>query len=134
MTYNIGIVRPRQFIEPGLGGSTYFDFVAGLFSTQWPPYGAHILQGLSWKLMFKYPHNTFIPKLYELQTSHFVRMLTSLHVSNFTCHVSRATCHMSHIKCHMSLLFSSSFLSLFLQSGKASWIPKHFTELYLFKG
>ena len=26
--------------------STYFDFGARLFSMQWPPYGAHILQGL----------------------------------------------------------------------------------------
>ena len=42
----IGLVRPRQFIEPGLGVSTYFDFGARLFSTQWPTYGAHILQGL----------------------------------------------------------------------------------------
>ena len=41
----IGMVRPRQFIEPGLGVSTYFDFVARLFSTQWPTYGADILQG-----------------------------------------------------------------------------------------
>ena len=40
------MVRSRQFIEPGLGVSTYLDFGARLFSTQWPPYGAHILQGL----------------------------------------------------------------------------------------
>ena len=41
------MVQPRQFIEPGLGWvSTYFDFGVRLFSTQWPPYGAHILQGL----------------------------------------------------------------------------------------
>ena len=46
MTYTIGIVQPRQFLETGLGMSTYFDFGARLFSTQWPPYGAHILQGL----------------------------------------------------------------------------------------
>ena len=46
MTYTIRMVRPRQFIEPGLGMSTYLDFGARLFSTQWPPYGAHILQGL----------------------------------------------------------------------------------------
>ena len=46
MTYTIRMVRPRQFIEPGLGVSTYLDFGARLFSTQWPPYGAHILQGL----------------------------------------------------------------------------------------
>ena len=45
MAYTIGMVRPRQFIEPGLGVSTYFDFGAKLFSTQWPPYGANILQG-----------------------------------------------------------------------------------------
>ena len=29
-----------------MGGLTYFDFGAGFFSTQWPPYGAHILQGI----------------------------------------------------------------------------------------
>ena len=46
MTYTIRMVRPRQFIEPGLGVSTYLGFGARLFSTQWPPYGAHILQGL----------------------------------------------------------------------------------------
>ena len=46
MTYTIRMVRLRQFIEPGLGVSTYLDFGARLFSTQWPPYGAHILQGL----------------------------------------------------------------------------------------
>ena len=46
MTYTIIMARPRQFIEPGLGVSTYLDFGARLFSTQWPPYGAHILQGL----------------------------------------------------------------------------------------
>ena len=46
MTYTIRMVQPRQFIEPGLGVSTYLDFGARLFSTQWPPYGAHILQGL----------------------------------------------------------------------------------------
>ena len=40
------MVKPRQFIEPGLGVSKYFDFGARLFSTQWPTYGAHILQGL----------------------------------------------------------------------------------------
>ena len=28
MTYTIGIVQPRQFIEPGLEVSTYFDFGA----------------------------------------------------------------------------------------------------------
>ena len=36
------MVQPRQFIEPGLGLSTYFDFGARLFSMQWPPYGAHL--------------------------------------------------------------------------------------------
>ena len=46
MTYTIRMVRLRQFIEPGLGVSTYLDFGARLFSTQWSPYGAHILQGL----------------------------------------------------------------------------------------
>ena len=46
MTYTIRIVRSRRFIELGLGVSTYLDFGARLFSTQWPPYGAHILQGL----------------------------------------------------------------------------------------
>ena len=46
MTYTIGVVRPSQFIESGLGWSTYFDFGTRLFSTQWPTYGAHILQGL----------------------------------------------------------------------------------------
>ena len=30
----------------GLGVSTYFDFGLRICSTQWPPYGAHILQGL----------------------------------------------------------------------------------------
>ena len=40
------MVRSRQFIEPGLGVSTYLDFGARLFSTQWLPYGAHISQGL----------------------------------------------------------------------------------------
>ena len=44
--YTIRMVQSRQFIEPGLGVSTYLDFGARLFSTQWPPYGAHILQGL----------------------------------------------------------------------------------------
>ena len=34
------MVRPRQFIEPGLGVPTYFYFGARLFSTHWPPYGA----------------------------------------------------------------------------------------------
>ena len=29
-----------------LGVSTYLNFGARFFSTQWPPYGAHILQGL----------------------------------------------------------------------------------------
>ena len=46
MTYTIRLVRLRQFIEPGLGVSTYLDFGARLFSRNWPPYGAHILQGL----------------------------------------------------------------------------------------
>ena len=46
MTYTIRMVRSRQFIEPGLGVSTYLDFGARLFSMQLPPYGAHILQGL----------------------------------------------------------------------------------------
>ena len=46
MTYTIGMVRPRQFIDPGLGVSTYLDFGARLLSTLWPTYGAHILQGL----------------------------------------------------------------------------------------
>ena len=46
MTYTIRMVQPRQFIEPGFGVSTYLDFGARLFSTQWPLYGAHILQGL----------------------------------------------------------------------------------------
>ena len=49
---HIRMVRPRQFIEPGLGMSTYLDFGARLFSTQWPPYGAHILQGLLGKTQF----------------------------------------------------------------------------------
>ena len=31
---------------PCFGESTYFDFGARIFSTQWPPCGAHILQGL----------------------------------------------------------------------------------------
>ena len=49
--YNtIGMVRPRQFIEPGLVVSTYFDIGSRLFSTQWPTYDAHILQGLQWRL------------------------------------------------------------------------------------
>ena len=34
MTDTIGMVRPRQFMEPGLGVSTYYI------------YGAHFLQGL----------------------------------------------------------------------------------------
>ena len=51
MTYTIKMVRPRQFIEPGLGVSTYLDFGARLFSTQWPPNGAHILQGLINKVL-----------------------------------------------------------------------------------
>ena len=46
MTYTIRMVQPRQFIEPGLGVSIYLDFGPRLFSTKWPPYGAHILQGL----------------------------------------------------------------------------------------
>ena len=46
MTYTTVMVQPRQFIEPGLVVSTYFDFGARLLSTQWPTYGAHILQGL----------------------------------------------------------------------------------------
>ena len=46
MTYTIGSVWPRLFIEPGLGVLTYFDFCAIIFVMQWPPYGAHILQGL----------------------------------------------------------------------------------------
>ena len=46
MTYTISMVWSRQFIEPGFRVSTYLDFGARLFSTQWPPYGAHILQGL----------------------------------------------------------------------------------------
>ena len=46
MTYTIGMVWLRQFIEPSFGVSTYFDLGASFFSTQWPPYGAHILQGL----------------------------------------------------------------------------------------
>ena len=48
MTYTIGMVLPRLFIEPGLGVSTYFDFGARIFATQWPPYGVHIFQGLLW--------------------------------------------------------------------------------------
>ena len=62
MTYTIRMVRLRQFIEPGLGVSTYLDFGARLFSTQWPPYGAHILQGLlreglnKTKKTANYPH------------------------------------------------------------------------------
>ena len=51
MTYTIRMVQPRHFIEPGLGVSSYLDFGARLFSTQWPPYGAHILQGL---LIYEY--------------------------------------------------------------------------------
>ena len=31
MTYTIGLVRQRQFIEPGLGVSTFFDIGARLF-------------------------------------------------------------------------------------------------------
>ena len=46
MTYTIRMVRRRQFIGPGLRVSIYLDFGARLFSTQWPPYGAQILQGL----------------------------------------------------------------------------------------
>ena len=46
MTYTIGMVRPRHFIEPGLGVSTYFDFGARLFSTQWLTYGAHLARHL----------------------------------------------------------------------------------------
>ena len=46
MTYTIRMVQSRQFIKPGLGVSTYLDFGARLFSTQWPPNGAHVLQGL----------------------------------------------------------------------------------------
>ena len=49
MTYTIRMVQLRQFIEPSLGVSTYLDFGARLFSTQWPPYGAHILQGLLYR-------------------------------------------------------------------------------------
>ena len=40
-----------KFVEPGFGVSTYSDFGARIFSKQWPPYDAHILQGL---LMDKY--------------------------------------------------------------------------------
>ena len=54
MTYTIEMVQLRQFIEPGLEVSTYFDFGARLFSTQWPTYGAHILQGLLLKQNEKY--------------------------------------------------------------------------------
>ena len=32
--------------------STYFDFGARLFSTQWPLYGSHILQGLILRNIF----------------------------------------------------------------------------------
>ena len=68
MTYTIGMVRPRQFIEPGFGVSIYFDFNARLFSTQCPTYGAHILQGLltnyivllhSFKYIHIYKHTYF---------------------------------------------------------------------------
>ena len=46
MTYTIRMVRLKQFIEHGLGVSTYLDFGPRLFSSQWPPYCAHILQDL----------------------------------------------------------------------------------------
>ena len=46
MTYTNGKVWPRQYFQPGLGVSIYFDLGPRLFSTQWPPYGAHILLGL----------------------------------------------------------------------------------------
>ena len=59
MTYTIEMVWLRQFIEPGLGVSTYFDFGAKKISTQLPPYGAHILQGLlfSWEKALKLNKN-----------------------------------------------------------------------------
>ena len=49
---------------PCFGESTYFDFGARLFSTQWPLYVAHILQGLlcrkriNWYRCF-YPHRSW---------------------------------------------------------------------------
>ena len=36
----------ETILLPYFGESTYFDLGAILFSTQWPLYGAHILQGL----------------------------------------------------------------------------------------
>ena len=50
MTYTIGRVWPRQFFKPGFEVSRYFDLGARLISMQWPPYYAHILQGLKCNL------------------------------------------------------------------------------------
>ena len=46
MTYTIGKLRREDFFEPDFDASIYFDLGARIFSTQWPPYVAHILQGL----------------------------------------------------------------------------------------
>ena len=90
MTYTIRIVRPRQFIEPGLGMSTYLDFGARLSATQWPPYGAHILQGLLSKkvpdhliLLLLIPllsHPCLHVWIYAAHTMHILNWLVSLYV------------------------------------------------------
>ena len=46
MTYTFGKLRREDFFEPDFDASIYFDLGARIFSTQWPPYVAHILQGL----------------------------------------------------------------------------------------
>ena len=38
---------------PGFGGSKYLDLKDRVFSTQWPPYYGHILQGLQGELEFE---------------------------------------------------------------------------------
>ena len=44
-------------VPPPMGVSTYFDYGARLFSMQWPPYGAHILQSL----LSKYVRTNIFP-------------------------------------------------------------------------
>ena len=52
--------------------------------------------------LFKFLHQTFIPKPEQLESLNFERRLTSPHLSCVMCHVSQVTCNMSHVTCHIS--------------------------------
>ena len=51
MTYTIGKLGPRKIFEPGFDVSLNFDLGARIFSTQRPPYVAHILQCFIWRAL-----------------------------------------------------------------------------------